>query len=266
MSTAPPSTSPAQSVVITGASSGIGYALALHYARPGARLGLLGRNSERLLQVTEECRRRGATVDTENVDVRSRREMAIWLNGFDARFPIDLLFANAGVMDGTPVDGEIEPADAGYEVIETNVLGVLNTVQPAIPRMMARQQGQIAILSSLAGLIPLRDSPSYCASKSAVLAYGLSLRDLLGARGIRVNVICPGYVATPMSRQEIGSKPFEITAERAASLIARGLERNKAVIAFPFWLALGTRIGAMLPDALRERVTRGSRFRVNRRT
>jgi short-subunit dehydrogenase len=266
MSIAPESTSPTRSVVITGASSGIGHALALHYARRGTHLGLLGRNRDRLLRVAAECRSRGATVDAEAIDVRSRGAMAAWLDAYDRRFPIDLLFANAGVMDGTPVDGAIEPADAAYEIVETNVLGVLNTVQPAIPRMMARQRGQIVILSSLAGLIPLRDSPSYCASKSAVLAYGLSLRDLLIAHGIRVNVICPGYVATPMSRQEIGSKPFEISAGRAASLIARGLARNKPVIAFPFWLALGTRIGAMLPDALRERVTRGSRFRVNRRT
>lgn len=267
MSIAPESTSPTRSVVITGASSGIGHALALRYAQPGTHLGLLGRDRERLRRVADECRGRGATVDFEAIDVRSRGAMAAWLGAHDRRFPIDLLVANAGVMDGTPVDGEIESADAGYAIVETNVLGILNTVQPIIPRMMARKRGQIALLSSLAGLIPVRDSPSYCGSKYAVLGYGLSLRDLLGAHGIHVNVICPGYVATPMSRQEIGGKPFEMSAERAAALIARKLARNKAVIAFPFWLALGTRIGAVLPDALRERVTRGARFQVkaNRR-
>jgi short-subunit dehydrogenase len=128
--------------------------------------------------------------------------------------------------------------------------------------MMARRCGQIAIVSSLAGLIPLRDSPSYCASKSAVLAYGLSLRDLLGASGIGVSVICPGYVTTPMSQKEICEKPFEMPADQAAGIILRGLARNKAIIAFPAWFAFLTRLGGLLPDWLRERVTRGSRFNV----
>ena len=127
MSIAPESTSPTRSVVITGASSGIGHALALRYAQPGTHLGLLGRDRERLRRVADECRGRGATVDFEAIDVRSRGAMAAWLDAHDRRFPIDLLVANAGVMDGTPVDGEIESADAGYEIVETNVLGILNT-------------------------------------------------------------------------------------------------------------------------------------------
>ena len=147
--------------------------------------------------------------------------------------------------------------------MQTNVLGVLNTVQPLLPRMMVRGRGQVAIISSLAGFIPLRDAPSYCASKSAVLAYGLSLRDLLRAHGIGVSVVCPGYVTTPMSQREIGDKPFEVSPEQAVEIIVRGLQRDKALIVFPFWLALATRIGALLPHWLRERVTRASRFQVD---
>jgi short-subunit dehydrogenase len=197
------------------------------------------------------------------IDVRERGEMAAWLAAYDKASPTDLLVANAGVMDGTPPGGEIEPADSSYQLMQTNVLGVLNTVQPLLPRMMARRRGQIAIVSSLAGLIPLRDSPSYCASKSAMVSYGLSLRDLLRASGIGVSVICPGYVTTPMSQREIGDKPFEMPADRAAEIILRGLARDKAVIAFPFWLAFATRIGGRLPHWLRERITRGSRFNVD---
>ncbi len=252
-----------RTIVITGASSGIGSALALRCANAGAHLGLTGRDSDRLDRVAAACRATGAKVDTAVIDVRSRGEMAAWLETFDNISPVDLLIANAGVMTGTPPGGDIEPAEAGYELVQTNVLGVLNTVQPLLPRMMARRHGQIAIISSLAGFIPLRDAPSYCASKSAVLAYGLSLRDLLQEKGIGVSVICPGFVTTPMSRREIGEKPFEMPPERAIDIILRGLARDKAVIAFPFWFALATRIGGLLPDRLRERATRSSRFSVD---
>lgn len=251
-----------RTVVITGASSGIGKALALAYARPDTRLGLLGRDATRLGDVATACRNAGADVSCETIDVRTRDAMAAWITRFDDVSPIDLLIANAGVMEGTPPGGTIESAEASYALMQTNVLGVLNTVQPLLPRMMERGRGQIAIVSSLAALIPLRDSPSYCASKSAALAYGLSLRDLLRSHGIGVSVICPGYVTTPMSQRETRDKPFEMPPERAAAIVMRGLERNKAVIAFPFWFALATRLGGLLPDRWRERVTRPSRFTV----
>jgi short-subunit dehydrogenase len=252
-----------RTVIISGASSGIGSALALRYAATGVSLGLLGRDCNRLDRVAAACRDAGAKVETAQIDVRSRREMAEWLETFDSATPVDLLIANAGVMEGTPPGGDIEPADSSYALMQTNVLGVLNTVQPLLPRMMVRGRGQVAIISSLAGFIPLRDAPSYCASKSAVLAYGLSLRDLLRAHGIGVSVVCPGYVTTPMSQREIGDKPFEVSAEQAVEIIVRGLQRDKALIVFPFWLALATRIGALLPHWLRERVTRASRFQVD---
>ena len=131
------------------------------------------------------------------------------------------------------------------------MLGVLNAIHPLLPRMMSRGHGQIGIVGSLAGFIPLPDAPSYCASKSAVLSYGLALRSLLRPHGIGVSVICPGYVTTPMTQQESGWKPFEMSAERAAALICRGLARNRPIIAFPFLLALLSRIGGILPDRVR---------------
>jgi short-subunit dehydrogenase len=250
-------------VVITGASSGIGRALALCYARDGTVLGLLGRSSERLETVAEECRRRGATVATHSIDMRARLEMQKWLERFDDSAPIDLLIANAGLMAGTPPGGTIESTAASHELMDVNVLGTLNTIHPVLPRMMARGHGQIAIISSIAAFIPLPDAPSYSASKAALLTYGLALRSALHKSGIGVSVVCPGYVKTPMSEQETGPQPFSMSADSAAELIVRGLRRNRARIAFPFWFALVTRLGGLLPENLRRRST--ARFTVSDR-
>jgi short-subunit dehydrogenase len=254
-----------RTIVISGASSGIGRALALHYANAGVGLGLLGRDKQRLAEVADACRARGSDVRIGIVDVRDRGAIENWLDGFDREYTIDLLIANAGVMEGTPPGGEIEPADAAYRLIEINVLGVMNCVQPAVARMMQRGGGQVAIISSIAAFTPLADSPSYCASKSAVLNYGLSLRALLAARGVRVNVVCPGYIDTPMMSREHGPKPFRMSADRAARLIDRGLRRDHAVIAFPAFFAWVTWISGLLPDGVRRWTARSFRFTVSER-
>jgi short-subunit dehydrogenase len=251
-------------VIITGASSGIGKALALRYACSGSVLGLMSRNGDRLNDVAEQCRRLGATVDAASLDVRARADMKHWLQTFDTRTPINILIANAGVMAGRTTNSNLESSTASYALMETNVLGVLNSVQPILPRMMARGRGQIGIVSSLAAFVPLADSPTYCASKSAVLSYGLALRSLLRQSGIGVSVICPGYVMTPMMQQETGPKPFAISADAAADIIVRGLQRDRSIIAFPVLFALIARLGGLLPDNVRRwtmpRFTVGTRI------
>ena len=258
-------TSISPTVVITGASSGLGKALALRYARDGTVLGLLGRSSDRLDAVAVECRRLGASVFTAAIDVRNRTDMEAWLRNFDADTAIDILIANAGIMAGRPANAVIESSSASYDLMETNVLGVLNSVQPVLPNMMTRGRGQIGIVSSIAGFIPLPDAPTYCASKSAILTYGLALRGALRQSGIGVSVICPGYVATPMMEQESGRKPFAMSARSAADLIIRGLEQNRSIIAFPFWFALVTRLGGLLPDSVWRWTTEPFRFTVDDR-
>ncbi len=155
----------------------------------------MGRNEERLDAVAAECRHLGAQeVRAGVMDVRARDKLIAWMADFDHAAPIDLLFANAGVTGGTTLAGEIEPNELSLALIETNVLGVFNSVHAVLPAMLERRAGQIALIGSLAGFVPLADSPSYCASKSAVLAYGLALRDALEPRGIKVSVVCPGFV------------------------------------------------------------------------
>ena len=188
-----------------------------------------------------------------------------YLVSLDARSPIDLLIANAGILRGSS-DGEIlESEEDSLAVLETNVIGLANTIHPLLPRMIARRQGQIAIMSSIAGLAPVPQMPSYSASKSAVLAYGLALRAVLHSQGIGVSVICPGFIDTPMTVQIRGSKPFMISAEKAARRICRGLEQNRAVIAFPRFLATITRINGMLPDWARRFTSSFVRFSVGGR-
>ena len=255
-----------RTVIITGASSGIGQALALHHARSGARLGLIGRDRHRLDAVAAQCRGLGATVTVAEIDVRSRAEMKAWIEAFDRESPVDLVFANAGIMDGTRPNAVIEPPDAGLVVIETNVLGVLNTVQPIVPAMVQRGRGQIAIIASIASFIPLADAPSYSASKAAVFNYGLAVRAALAGKGIRVNVICPGFVTTPMILRATGDRPGEMSAERAVNLISRGLQRNRAVILFPFWFAWATRIHGHMPDRIRRWAMSHFRFTVSDRS
>jgi short-subunit dehydrogenase len=251
-----------RTVVITGASGGIGRALALGYARDGARLGLLGRDRVRLEETCAECRKAGADVRSGVLDVRARDDMAAWLEDFDATWPIDLLIANAGIMVGSPGNGEIESAEDSHRVIEINVIGVLNAVHPVLPRMIARGRGQIGIMSSLAGFIPLADAPSYCASKAAVLSYGLGLRGAVEDKGIDVSVVCPGYVDTPMIAQETGWQPLKMSADAAAKQTIRGLAANRAVIAFPSVLATMSWIGGQLPDRIRRLTARPFAFKV----
>lgn len=251
-----------KTIVITGASSGIGKALAFYYARQGAKLGLIGRNEERLDAVAAQCRSSGAAdVKIGVIDVRARDKLMTWISDLDQTSPVDLIFANAGVTGGTALDGSFESNDVSYGLIETNVLGVFNSVHAILPAMIARGRGQVALIGSLAGFIPLADSPSYCASKSAVLTYGLALRDSLGPRGISINVVCPGFIETPMSNSLLSSKPFLITADDAARRIAKGLARDQAIIAFPFLLAWASRLGGLLPARLRLFLTPSFRIR-----
>jgi short-subunit dehydrogenase len=109
------------------------------------------------------------------------------------------------------------------------------------------------------------DVPSYCASKAAVLSYGLGLRAAVDDRGVRVSVICPGYVTTPMLANETGWRPFEMLPEKAADLVVRGLVANRAVIAFPRVLAAMSWIGGILPDRVRRLTSRPFRMTVARR-
>jgi short-subunit dehydrogenase len=241
-------------IVITGASSGLGRALALEYAAPGVMLGLIGRDEARLAEVAARARANGATVEVARLDTRDQEALRLFLVAFDDANPIDLLLASAGVTMVTPSPGEVEDISKAQELFDINLNGTMNTIGPIAPRMRARRSGQIALFSSLAAFAPPPDSPSYAASKAALLAFGLATRALYLVDDVNVSVVCPGFVDTPMTGSFASVKPFLISAEDAARRIRRGLEHTRPVIAFPFLLYLGARFQQFLPYWLQARI------------
>jgi short-subunit dehydrogenase len=248
--------------VITGGSSGIGRALAIALARPGIILALIGRDGARLAETAQACTSRGASTALVRADVRRRDELRAVLLQFDMAHPVDCVIANAGIAVGTSPNGDIESEDETFDLFETNVTGALGTTLPLLPRMRERRRGRIVFLSSIAALAPLPDAAAYSGSKAALLAYGLAMRERLRDDGVKVNVVCPGFVTTPMAARYLGWKPFELSPEDAASRIIRGLARNEAVIAFPWPLALAARLQQILPDPLRRLGASAFRFRI----
>jgi NADP-dependent 3-hydroxy acid dehydrogenase YdfG len=236
-----------KSILITGASSGIGRALALEFAAPGVHLALTGRDAARLAGVAVECRARGAHVRESLIDVRDRAGMAAWIAALDDASPLDLVIPNAGITTGLGAGRVTEDPDAVRAILEISLIGVLNTVDPVLPRMLARGRGKIGFMGSLAAFRPLPYSPAYCAAKAAVHAYAGGLRAGLEPHGLRVCLIAPGFVATALNRDIRSWKPLQMTDARAARIIRRGLERGRAVIAFPWPLYAATRLLDLLP-------------------
>ncbi len=249
----------ARSILVTGASSGIGRALALEYAAPGVRLALIGRDPARLAAAAEAARAKGAVVKTGTVDVRDRAAMAAWIAAADAAHPIDLAIANAGITTGLAPDDLAEDPDAVRAIIATNLVGVLNTAEPLIAPMCARRRGQLAFIGSIAGLHGLPYSPAYCVTKAGVHAYAESIRGRLERRGVLVSLVVAGFVKTPLNDSIDTMKPGELSEAAAAALIRRGLDKGRATIAFPFFLYAAALLGRCLParayDRLMARVT-----------
>lgn len=243
-----------RSILITGASSGIGAALARRYAAQGITLSLCGRDAGRLGQVVAACRAAGAAVDGRVLDVTDTDAVRNWIEQRDADAALDLVIANAGVSGGTRGGGESETQ--ARRIFATNFDGVINTVLPALPLMQGRGRGQIAIMSSFAAFRGSPGAPAYSASKAAVKSWGEALRGALARDGIEVSVICPGFVESRMTADNAFPMPFLMTADKAAGIIRRGLARDRGRIAFPFPMYFMVWLVGAMPAVLGDRLMR----------
>jgi len=239
-----------RSILITGASSGLGESLALSYARSGVTLFLSGRDQARLDEVAQSCRAKGAEVDARIISVTDASAMESWILEADAKVPLDLVIANAGVGAGTGTGDE--PASQTRMIFSINIDGVANTILPIIPSMRRRNHGHIAIMSSLASFMGLAGAPAYSASKAAVRAWGEGLRGWLAPDNVTVSVICPGFVTTRMTDANEYPMPFLMDCDRATRVMRKGLDRGKSRIAYPTPFYLIILLAASLPMRLRE--------------
>jgi short-subunit dehydrogenase len=238
-------------VFLTGASSGIGAALARHYAARGATLGLYARRAAALAALAAELSP-GACA-TYVGDVRDAEALQRAGADFMARFGVpDIVIANAGVSRGTLTDFA-EDLPAFRAVFDTNVLGLVHTFHPFLGAMREARRGVLAGIASVAGLRGLPGSGAYSASKAAAITYLESLRVELVGSGVAVVTVCPGYVATPLTERNRYPMPFRIGADKAARLIARAISRRRRFCILPWPMALVARVLRALPRPLYER-------------
>ena len=240
-------TAPGQKVIITGASSGIGRALALEYAGRGATLGLIARRADLLTQLAASLPVRSYTYA---VDVTDARSLASAAEDFTARTGCpDIVIANAGVSAGTLTTNPEDNA-VFEEIIAINVVGMMLTFQPFVEAMKRQRGGILVGIASVAGFRGLPGAAAYSASKAAAISYLESLRVELRSSGISVVTICPGYIATSMTSRNAYRMPFLMDATAAASKMAKAIAARKRFYVLPWQMALVGWVLRRLPRPL----------------
>ncbi len=224
---------PVATTILTGASSGIGRALAVRLAAEGVRVGAIARRADRLAELAAEIRASGGAVETATADVTDRSAVRAAFDQLAAKLgPVDQVVANAGIGQALPGDHPDHVRNLVHTT-EVNYLGVVYAFEAALPAMLARRSGHLVAVASLAAYKGLPGSAAYCASKAAVFTYCEALRIELRGR-VDVTCVCPGFVATPMTADNPGPMPFLMSADAAALRISRALRRRPKVYDFPW--------------------------------
>lgn len=249
-------------VVISGASRGLGAALARRFAAPGVTLGLLARSEDGLRETATACAARGAAVRLAALDVRDAASVARAVLEWDHAVPTALVIANAGIAAGRRPDGAAEGVAEVAAQVSVNLMGAVNLVGPLLPAMRARGAGRIGLVTSVAAFRGLPDSPGYCASKAGLWAWGEAIRADLAGTGAGVTLIAPGFFDSAMGDAWRGARPFSLSADGAAARIERALRAGRSSCVFPLPLVLGLRALALLPAPLADRAARMMRFSI----
>jgi short-subunit dehydrogenase len=239
-------------VVLTGASTGIGHALALELSRRGYELALLARRGELLDALVAQLRTRAVAIPCDVLDAEAVRA-AVQRGESELGGPFDLAIANAGVS--VPVSAANFKLDDAERVLRVNVFGVLYLYDAVIRSMIERGSGRFVAIASIAGLRGLPGAAPYSASKAAVQTLMEAMRIELKAYGVGVTTVNPGFIATPMTEKNRFRMPFLMRADEAAVIIADGIESGKRVVEFPRTMSLLMRTARIIPDALYELIT-----------
>lgn len=245
-------------IVITGASSGLGEALALYYATREYQLVLIARREDRLNDVAQRCRAKGAEVESIVADVNDFERMREV--GEDlGKQPIDRIMLNAGVSVGH-YEGVTPFADF-ERLFKTNFLSVHALLEPIIPRLIEQKSGEIVFISSLASLFTMPTSIAYSSSKRALNAYAEGLHYQLKPQGITVMTIMPGFIESEMTQKNRFKMPFFMNTHEGIARITHAIERKKIRYAFPFRFYLMIRIVLLFPQSLRDIIVNFTNFK-----
>lgn len=241
-------------VVISGATGGIGRALAVEYSRVGSELILIGKNKLTLESLHNECIALGAKVSSYSVDLTSIQNTLELAEHIACQYDVDLVISNAGVTNSVNADREIENWNDIEALLTVNLTGAIAITHPILEKMQVNKKGHVAYVSSIAAYYGMPITPSYCASKAGLKAYSEAMRGLLAKDSICVSLIAPGFVKTSMSDKFPGAKPLMLDTQSAAIKIKKGLDQKKKVITFPFFLSLGMRLLSVIPASLADRI------------
>ncbi|MGI4943908.1 MAG: SDR family NAD(P)-dependent oxidoreductase [Janthinobacterium lividum] len=240
-----------RSILVNGASSGLGAALALNYAAAGRTVVLWGRDPVRLAAIAEGCRRAGAVVRTRLLDLMDATAALAALREDDDAVPIDLAILAAGLGDMQPAGAVTERAELVLELGMVNFVSASTLATGLAERMATRKRGQIVLVGSAAAFYDLPFAAGYVGSKAGLTRFAGALRLGLGRHGVGVTLVSPGFVDTPMSRRLDCAKPFILDADAAAARIARAVARNQAHLIVPWPFAVVGVFGRVLPPPLR---------------
>lgn len=240
----------AKTILITGASSGIGAELARAYAAPGVKLVLWGRNQGRLEATAEACRGRGASVVTACFDIVDFARLVAELEAVEAHDPVDLAIFNAGLGGALSSRSVAQDVDAAERMAAVNFTAPVVGANWLAARMAGRGRGRIVFVSSIAESFPLPTAPLYAGSKAGLAMFAEALRLRLKPHGVGVTLVSPGFVDTPMSRGLGHPRPFLISADDAAAIIARRVNRGAARIVVPWQFAVLRAAAALVPRAV----------------